>query len=263
MSDAAPPPMSFPSGDARRLPVTLRDRRAALEAVDGAMTKGQGFTLATLNLDHLVKLRRDPAFREAYLATEFVVADGNPVIWLSRLAGRPVGLAPGSELVEPCCALAAERGVPVALFGAAEPTLEQAAERLCAAHPGLRIVLRIAPPFGFDPTGTASDDYAGRISACGAGLCFLALGAPKQEIFAARARKVAPHCGFLSIGAGLDFIAGAQIRAPLWVRRLAMEWLWRMLGNPRRLARRYLDSALLLPSLALDAWRLRGAERAP
>jgi UDP-N-acetyl-D-mannosaminuronic acid transferase (WecB/TagA/CpsF family) len=59
--------------------------------------------------------------------------------------------------------------------------------------------------------------------------------------------------GFVSIGAGLDFIAGFQTRAPLWVRRIAMEWLWRMLSDPRRLAKRYLDCALVLPDLALAA----------
>lgn len=260
MNAEATPPMSYPSGGPQRLPVTLRDRRVALEAVDGALERRDGFALATLNLDHLVKLRRDPAFRRAYLETDFVVADGTPVMWLSRLAGRPVGLAPGSELVEPCCALAARRNAPVALFGATEDTLERAAERLCATHPGLTVALRIAPPFGFDPTSEAADAYAKRIAESGAGLCFLALGAPKQEVFAARARRAAPHCGFLSIGAGLDFIAGAQTRAPVWVRRIAMEWLWRMMSDPRRLARRYLDCALILPGLAADAWRLRAEE---
>ena len=61
--------------------------------------------------------------------------------------------------------------------------------------------------------------------------------------------------GFVSIGAGLDFLAGSQTRAPAWVRAIAMEWLWRMLANPRRLALRYLRCALILPGLARDALR--------
>ena len=86
---------------------------------------------------------------------------------------------------------------------------------------------------------------------------FLALGAPKQEILAARGLTLQPALGFVSIGAGLDFIAGAQTRAPLWVRRIAMEWAWRMASHPRRLARRYLDCAAILPGLTRAAWTAR------
>ena len=69
-----------------------------------------------------------------------------------------------------------------------------------------------------------------------------------------------PGCGFVSIGAGLDFIAGDQRRAPLLVRRMALEWVWRMVHNPRRLARRYLDCALVLPELTADAARSRRSD---
>jgi exopolysaccharide biosynthesis WecB/TagA/CpsF family protein len=96
------------------------------------------------------------------------------------------------------------------------------------------------------------------LRASGAGLCLLALGAPKQEIFAARAHAALPHMGFASIGAGLDFIAGKQPRAPLWVRRLALEWLWRALSSPRRMLPRYARCVAILPGLMREAWRLRG-----
>jgi len=82
---------------------------------------------------------------------------------------------------------------------------------------------------------------------------FLALGAPKQERFAARAQQTLGAVGFLSIGAGLDFVSGAQRRAPAWVRAIAAEWLWRMLSNPRRLAARYGACLAALPGLTLHA----------
>ena len=88
-------------------------------------------------------------------------------------------------------------------------------------------------------------------------MCFLALGAPKQEKFAARALRTLGSVGFVSVGAGLDFIAGAQTRAPRLVRSLALEWLWRLLGDPRRLAPRYATCAAIMPSLALNAVTLR------
>ncbi len=237
--------------------ITTPTRMALLAEIEGLLTACTGFALATLNLDHLVKLRRDPAFRAAYAAQSHVVADGNPVVWLQRLAGCPVELVPGSELIAPLVAMAARLGVPVALLGSTEATLALTSARLKADHPHLTIVACIAPPQGFDPTGPAGEAALSRLTATGARLCFLALGAPKQEILAARGHALLPEAGFVSIGAGLDFIAGTQKRAPVWVRRIAMEWAWRMALNPGRLARRYLDCALILPGLALAAWRAR------
>lgn len=237
--------------------ITDATRAGLLASIEGRLVAGEGFALATVNLDHLVKLRRDPRFHEAYLAQSHVVADGNPVVWLSRLAGRRVELIPGSELVLPLAGLAARHDVPVALLGATEAALERAAEGLRAAHPGLRIVARIAPPMGFDPEGETGTEALAALAASGARLCFLALGAPKQERLAARGLRDCPGVGFVSIGAGLDFIAGTQKRAPLWVQRLALEWAWRMAGNPRRLAARYAACFAILPGLGLTALRGR------
>ncbi len=245
--------------------VNCATKAALLSDLAGCLKAGRGFAVATLNLDHIVKLRRDPDFRRAYHAHSHVVADGNPVVWLSHLAGRrEVRLVPGSELIAPLAALAAEQRAPVAFLGSTERVLRAAADQLQADHPGLDVVACLAPPFGFDPQSAAADALLDQMAAYGARICFLALGAPKQEILAARGHARHPGLGFVSIGAGLDFIAGHQTRAPVWVRRIAMEWLWRMLTNPRRLARRYLDCALILPALAASAltrrWRGRVAQ---
>ncbi len=240
-----------------RVRITQPDRAALLAEVAGRLARGEGFALATLNLDHLVKLGRDPAFAAAYAAHDLVVADGHPVVWLSRLARRPVALVPGSDLVLPLARLAAAAGLPVALVGATAPALEAAAARMAAEVPGLAVALRLAPPMGLDPDGPAADAVLAAIAAAGARLVFLALGAPKQERLAARGRARLPGVGFASVGAGLDFLAGTQRRAPLWLRRLALEWLWRMLSDPRRLALRYVRCAAILPGQLRDALRLR------
>lgn len=230
----------------------------ALEAsVRARFRVREGFALATLNLDHLVKLRQDRDFASAYQAQDFVVADGNPVVWLSRLARRPVGLLPGANLVLPLAEWAAAEGVTVALIGSTEDSLAAAGDALQAQVPGLEIAARIAPPMGFDPDSAAANTVLRQASDAGAGMAFLALGAPKQEVLAARGRVVAPEMGFASIGAGLDFLAGTQNRAPVWVQRLALEWLWRMLSNPARLAARYARCFGILPGLTRDAMKLR------
>lgn len=240
-----------------RIAVNIPDRAALLSEVEARLLRGEGFALATINLDHLVKLRQDPAFRAVYAAQDLVVADGNPVVWLSRLARRPVSLVPGADMVEPLAHAARRAGVSVALVGTTEAALATAADTLLAQVPGLEITARIAPPMGFDPAGDEARRILRVLAQSGAGLTLLALGAPKQEIFAALGRQEAPGMGFASIGAGLDFLAGTQTRAPRWVRAMAMEWLWRMLSSPRRLALRYLRCAIILPGQMLAAWRLR------
>ena len=243
--------------------VSVPDREALVAEAGARLTRGEGFTVATLNVDHTVKLRRDRAFQKAYAAQDLVVADGNPIVWLSRLARRPVKVVPGSELIDPLCEMAAAEGVPVAFLGSTPETLGAAGEELARRYPGLQIVARIAPPHGLDPEGAAAGEALEEIAASGARLCFLALGAPKQEILGVRGRQIAPGCGFVSIGAGLDFIAGSQTRAPACVRAIAMEWFWRMASNPRRLAKRYTLCALVLPGLAWRVWWRRSGGAAP
>lgn len=242
--------------------ISFATRAALMADLEARLAARQSFAVATLNLDHVVKLNRSKAFRAAYLGHSHIVADGNPIVWAHRLAGRPVELVPGSELVQPLAALAARLGVPVALLGGRTGTLDLAAERLAAAHPGLQVAARIAPPFDFDPEGPEAGACLDELATSGAGLCFLALGAPKQEILAVHGLTRLLDCGFVSVGAGLDFVAGHQRRAPVWVQKLAMEWAWRIASDPRRLSRRYLDCALILPKLSLAALQTR-MERRP
>ena len=89
--------------------VNAPSRADLLADVAQRMQAGRGYTIATLNLDHVVKIRRDPEFRQAYARHSHVTADGNPIVWLSRLAGQQLELLPGSELIEPLAALAARR----------------------------------------------------------------------------------------------------------------------------------------------------------
>lgn len=249
--------MIWSEGAAGPVSVTVPDAESLLADVARRFEAEQGFSVATLNLDHVVKLAKNPQFRDAYAAHTHVTADGNPIVWLSRLAGQGVALVPGSELIHPLAALAARMQVPIALYGATAPALEAAAQTLQARYLGLQVALCRAPAMGFDPLGEAAAEDIRAIRASGARLCFLALGAPKQEIFAARACEPLPGVGFVSIGAGLDFIAGTQRRAPAWVQGVAAEWLWRLLGDPRRLAKRYAACFMALPRLTGRALRIR------
>jgi exopolysaccharide biosynthesis WecB/TagA/CpsF family protein len=203
---------------------------------------GRGGTVFTLNLDHLVKLRSDAGFRAAYDAATYVSADGSPVVKIARRQGAPVDLVTGADLVMPLCKAAAGAGVAIHLFGTSDAIRDEAAAKLLADIPGLVIAGSESPPRGFDPQGEAAKAAAGRIEASGAGICFVALGAPKQELFAHAATRQPGGVTYVCIGAALDFISGRSKRAPVLFRRTGTEWVWRFIQEPRRLGMRYARS---------------------
>ena len=244
-------------GDAFVVTVNVPDWVVLERQISSRLRSGDGFSLATINLDHLVKLRQDRRFRDAYAAQDLVVADGNPIVWMSKLAGRPVSLIPGSDAILPLVRIAAAHRKTLALVGSTEDTLAAAKAYLEREVPGTQVVATIAPAMGFDPVGASADAVLEALKHAGADMVLIALGAPKQELFAAYGRGKLGHVGFISIGAGLDFFSGAQVRAPAWVRAIAMEWLWRALSQPARLIPRYAKCFGILPVELVHALKLR------
>lgn len=207
---------------------------------------GRGGTVFTLNLDHLVKMERDPAFRAAYDQATYVSADGAPVVAMARRQGASLVRVTGADLVRPLCGAAALARIPVHFFGTTSATLATTETVLRCEYPRLIVAGLESPPFGFSPFGIEARAAAERIASSGARICFVALGAPKQEVFAEFARRWAPGVTFVCIGAALDFIGGSQRRAPEPIQAAGLEWLWRLIHDPRRLAKRYALSAMYL-----------------
>lgn len=230
--------------------INLATLDAAVRAVAEKAEEGRGFTLFTFNLDHAVKRRRDQRFRDAYARATFVSADGAPIVAMARRRGAKLDLATGADIVVPLCAEAARRKIPVYFFGSTKASLQQARHELEARFPGLVICGAESPAFGFDPSSAAADAAGAQIARSGARICFVALGAPKQELFSDRMLRSDHEIGFVCVGAALDFISGAQRRAPEIFRRSRLEWLWRFAGDPRRLALRYGRCIGLLADLA-------------
>lgn len=233
--------------------VNLATLPAAVSAIIGAAKRSEGFSCLTLNLDHLVKLRSDAAFRKAYGQARFVTADGAPVAAIARRQWPQVERTTGADLLVPLCEAAAREGLPVFLFGTSTEVLERSAQELRNKTGELIEFAGIeAPAMGFDPEGPAADATIERIRASGARLCFVMLGAPKQEFFAARAVAAGVNCGFICVGAAADFVSGQQTRAPALVQKAGLEWLWRLSQEPSRLWRRYLSCALLLARIEIS-----------
>lgn len=216
------------------------------------VSSGKAFSVFTLNLDHIVKLRRDGAFRAAYERARIVLADGFPIVLSGLLQRRRVQRTTGADLIEPLCSEASRRDLPILLFGSTFDTLTAAARYLKTREPNLSIAGVYAPEHGLDVLSDQAAEGMDFIKNSGAGICFVALGAPKQEIFSDRCAQEMAGISFICIGAGLDFLAGHQRRAPEFFQKTGLEWLWRVLNNPRRLARRYLECLVVFPGVLLD-----------
>jgi exopolysaccharide biosynthesis WecB/TagA/CpsF family protein len=232
--------------------VTTASPDDAIRAIIARARRGESFTVNTLNLDHLVKLRQDANFRDPYRRATIITADGAPIAWLARRQGARVERTTGADLVEPLVMEAARHKLPVYLFGTSNEVLEKCGAALRNMTGGtLNICGAAAPPPGFDVNSAAADDAIAAMRTARARLVFVALGAPKQELFAARAMARELGAGLVCIGAALDFIAGAQRRAPQVFQTYGMEWLWRLATNPRRLAVRYAQCAAVMVDLAV------------
>jgi N-acetylglucosaminyldiphosphoundecaprenol N-acetyl-beta-D-mannosaminyltransferase len=244
-----PPTPPRPSLTVDGIAINIATLPQAVDSIVSAAQVGDNFTVCTLNLDHVVQLQERADFRAAYRRARFVTADGFPIVVLSRLLGTKIERTTGADLVEPVCQEARKRGLPIFFLGSTEPTLKTSARRLSERFRGLKVAGYFAPGPGFDPYSDEADHAIESIRSSGARLCFVALGAPRQEVFAARCLDELDGTGMLCIGAGLDFIAGKQSRAPSITQKFGLEWAWRMLHEPRRLAPRYARCMAVVPRL--------------
>lgn len=222
------------------LPIDRLTFAGALEAIEALIASGEGGTVFTPNVDHVVVAESHPGLREAYAAASLSLADGMPVIWASKLLG--LGLPEkisGSDLVLPLMERAAHRGWRVYLLGAGPGVAEEAA-RVLRAKCRVEIVGTDAPLLSVAPNPEVDGPVAQRIRDSRAQIVLVAFGAPKQELWMHRMAGTLKPAVMLGIGASLDFIAGRVQRAPPWMSRSGLEWLYRLSREPRRLWRRYL-----------------------
>lgn len=232
--------------------------------VSRAWSRNTGGSIVTANVDIVRAASRDPELAALVAEAELVVADGMPVVWASRLAGRPVpGRVTGASLLLSLSERAARDGRSVFLLGG-EPGVPEAAGRVLAErYPGLRVAGAYAPPFGFDATPAGMRETVEKVAAAAPDLVLVGLGFPKQERTIAALRPHLPHAWYIGCGAAIPMAAGQFRRAPEGLQRVGGEWLFRLLLEPRRLARRYLreDAPFafrLLAGALLDRLRAGG-----
>jgi N-acetylglucosaminyldiphosphoundecaprenol N-acetyl-beta-D-mannosaminyltransferase len=228
----------------------------AVDAVDELVARGQGGMVFTPNVDHVVLAEEDARFRSAYEAADLSLVDGVPVLWASRILGRPLPeKVSGADLVRPLVARAAQRQWRVYFLGARDGVGARAREILERDYPGLHVVGATAPDIDLDMGVGDQTKALAPVQAARPHLLFLALGAPKQEVWAHHIRDLVRPAVILGVGASLDFIAGVVKRAPPWVSVTGFEWLYRLAREPRRLWRRYLlRDPKFLAIVLREAW---------
>jgi 1,2-diacylglycerol 3-beta-glucosyltransferase len=233
------------------VPIDRVDMGGALDRIGRALDGGERLQVATVNLDFLVRAQRHPELRAVLARSELNVADGAPVVWVSRLVGRPVPTrVAGADLVPLVVEAAARRGASVFLLGGEGGAAADAARRLVRDHPELAVAGWYEPPrAGLDEMD--GDAIVAMIERSGARVLLVALGNPKQELWIARHReRLTPVSVAIGVGCVFDLWAGRARRAPRWMQRSGLEWLHRLLSEPRRLAGRYATDATWLVVLA-------------
>jgi N-acetylglucosaminyldiphosphoundecaprenol N-acetyl-beta-D-mannosaminyltransferase len=228
----------------------------AIDHIVALCRDGSGGYVLTPNVDHVVMADTDDALASAYENAALSVVDGKPLVWLASLMGRKVpGKISGSDLLRPLVARAAIEGLRVFFLGGQEGIAARAAAILVEENPGLQVAGTYAPPFGFEKDPAQDQAVVERVRDAAPALLFVALGAPKQELWLARHKEaLAPAVG-LGIGASLDFVAGVVKRAPRVVSDVGLEWAWRLGQEPRRMAQRYLVRDRAFPGIAWRTWR--------
>ncbi len=223
------------------LPVDSVTLDEALGVIERLISAGEGGAVFTPNVDHVVLAEDDSRMRQAYSRVSLSLVDGMPLVWASHLLNEPLPeKVSGSDFVPRLLERAAERSWRVYFLGGASGIAERARDNLRERLPQLQVVGIEAPRIDLADPSAAWQPLVDRIRGLRPDLVLVALGAPKQEIWIDSVRDRLRPAVLLGIGATLDFVAGALPRAPGWMSKWGLEWLFRLRHEPRRLWRRYL-----------------------
>jgi N-acetylglucosaminyldiphosphoundecaprenol N-acetyl-beta-D-mannosaminyltransferase len=216
------------------------DYDAAAERILRAARQSQPLAVSALAVHGLMTGALDATHRHRLNEIDLLVPDGQPVRWaLNRLYSVALpDRVYGPNLTLELCRRAAAEGLPVFLFGGDQPLLDELSARLCQLSPGLQVAGTRASRFRTLSTNERAA-LVEEIRASGARLVFVGLGCPRQEVFVYEMRD-ALSLPLVAVGAAFPFHAGRLPQAPAWMQRRALEWLFRLASEPRRLWRRYL-----------------------
>jgi N-acetylglucosaminyldiphosphoundecaprenol N-acetyl-beta-D-mannosaminyltransferase len=216
-----------------------------------AIHRRERLVIGVVNAAKLVKMRGDSLLRDSVLNADLVVADGLAVVWASRLLGEPLPeRVAGIDLFVELLHLADREGRSVYLLGAKPEVLRAVEARIRDELPGARIAGSRDGYF----TAEESEQVAGEIEAAAPDLLFVGISTPKKEIFLGRFAERMNVPVYHGVGGSFDVLAGRTRRAPEWIQRWGLEWLYRLVQEPRRMWKRYLVTNTLFIALVARQW---------
>ncbi|GLT21217.1 UDP-N-acetyl-D-mannosamine transferase [Zoogloea oryzae] len=222
-----------------------------LGVVEGFIHAGTPHQHVVVNVDKIVKASRDPALRQIINDCDLINADGMPVVWASRLLGKPLKeRVTGVDLFEALMAQAAKKGWRVYLLGAREEVVSGVARLYPARYPGLTIA-------GYRNGYWKPEEEAQvveQIAAARADILFVAISSPKKEAFLARYQAAMKIPFAMGVGGTFDVAVGLVKRAPVWMQNAGLEWFYRFLQEPRRMFRRYFIDDMAFVALFAREW---------
>ncbi|MBS2011586.1 MAG: WecB/TagA/CpsF family glycosyltransferase [Deltaproteobacteria bacterium] len=214
---------------------------ATARVVELAKMRDRPRYVCTGNLDHLAIAATDHEFRDAYLNADLVVADGAPVVWLSKLGGTPLKeRVAGSDLFWTLGRASAESGITLFFLGGVEGAADKAKAVLEERYPGVKIVGTYCPPFATFATDEEQDRIRDVVKAANPDVLLVAFGAPKQEKWIAKHKDRLGVPVSIGVGGSFEMAAGILKRAPVWMQKVGLEWAFRFAQQPRRLFDRYI-----------------------
>jgi N-acetylglucosaminyldiphosphoundecaprenol N-acetyl-beta-D-mannosaminyltransferase len=218
----------------------------ALAAIDGWIARREPHYVCVTPAHAVMEARRDPEFRHILNRSGLTTPDGMAIVWLLRLMGhRHVRRVYGPDLMLAACEAGLAKGYRHFLYGGEPGVADNLAAALCARFPGLPIVGTFSPPFG-RPRPEEEAHAVAAINASRPDIVWVGLSTPKQE------RWMAEHVGridapvLIGVGAAFDFLSGRKPQAPRWMQRSGLEWLFRLITEPRRLWPRYREYPLFV-----------------
>lgn len=224
----------------------------SIKIIEKLILKNDNSYVVTPNVDHIVKLEHDDEFKKAYENADLILADGMPLIWISKLLRTPLKeKVSGSDIFPNICKLASEKGYKIFLLGAAEGVALKASENLKVKYSNLNIVGCYSPNYGFEKDKEEIKKIINLINISKPDILIVGLGAPKQEKFIFNYKDKLNVPISLGLGASIDFEAGNIKRAPKWMQKIGTEWLYRLIKEPKRMYKRYLIDDMKIIKLYL------------
>jgi N-acetylglucosaminyldiphosphoundecaprenol N-acetyl-beta-D-mannosaminyltransferase len=236
-----PATSSLPQIELLGIPIHAITEQQCVNIITESLQKRCGGWVVTPNLDHLRRCYCDPEYARTVRKANLRVPDGMPLIWASRAQGTPLPeRVTGSSLIFSLSRALGIQGGTVFLLGGEPGMAEAAAKVLKRIFPGLTISGTCCPDVGFEHNPARLWEIGSQLAELKPDVVFVGLGSPKQEHVMLDFGPLLPHSWWLGVGISFSFVCGQIRRAPPWMQRCGLEWMYRLYQEPRRLARRYL-----------------------